>query len=126
MLGCDAADPKARHAAYPVVDEAGRLLGLADAADVAAAVSPVASVHGQGAAGAVRDVMDQQVASVRAGQVRPRPRAHAATEPPASVRLRRLVLQRQPPPPPVRGCAALRCRMRSPSTAFSSACYISI
>ena len=111
MLGCDAADPKAKHAAYPVVDAAGRLLGLADAADVAAAVSPVASVHGQGAAGVVRDVMDQQVASVRAGQVLPRPHARCnraarlcAVAPSGTLAASS--------PPCMRGCAALLCRAR--------------
>ena len=62
-LGCDADDPKAKHAGYPVVDGDGRLVGLVAAADIV-----LSGGGGGGGSGAVRDVMDAQVATARASQ----------------------------------------------------------
>ena len=62
LLGCEMKDPKVQHAAFAVVDSAGTLVGLADAADIATAVA-------SGKDGlSVMDATDVHVASVRAAQ----------------------------------------------------------
>jgi chloride channel 7 len=62
LLDCDPADPQANHAAYPVVDESGRLIGLADAKDIA-------EVSGLGKTGlCIEDATDIHLASVRSSQ----------------------------------------------------------